>query len=891
MKPKRLEFCGINSFSRAATIDFEKLLSGGIFGIFGDTGSGKTTILDSMIFALYGKIDRTRGGSGSEIINYNCDKASVRFDFETETSQGRKTYRVEREIKRKNSMQTLMLYEIAEGKTRAVSEGVKNTNQKIQEIVGLSFEDFKKCIALPQGEFAQFVKADRGERLRLISRLFGLEKYGELLNARLKERYSEVKSAFDLKSGELKGYEDVSDEAVAALNSDLRRMKEEKKELDKEYERFYAEYENAKVLFQRKQRYSDLQRQQSALLEKQAYFEQARAILKQIPAAQQLDLLSKEQLTRQKEISSLTAEIEQNNALKESIGKQLLALQKSFDLEKNALLLEENKSKIDKLFYIKSDYRALSEYQAQRSALKAEYADWQKRAEAARQNVNRLSEQERKENEKLKSVAFDNIDEFLNENLDSALLSNEYRASRKYFEEWLAELHRDFQGGDLFERVDARLQERIGHYESALSKDKTRDTAALLEAYKDMQKTRDSLRTAINSTVLQKEQEYNKLREAQSNLSRIGEEGKLCAKKAEELLNRIRNALNAEALPDLDDLEKSLNEERKSLLDKQNDYETRTAALHEKQREAELKAVKHQERLEHLKIAEQESSVKMQALLKESQIVSLQEAQSLLSQFPDRQALSERIEAYDHSMVAVQAKIEALMHEGAVAAEYSEEDFEKQKAAFAVLTQKKQDVSERVAVYEESLARLRDRAETKKNLESEQKTYGKNLDQLARLRELIRGNNFMEFVAGEYLSDISAAATQTLLKLTGGRYFVRYDQGFFIGDNLCGGELRSVNTLSGGETFLVSLSLALALSAAIYAKSLKPIEFFFLDEGFGTLDEKLIDTVMDSLEKLKNSRFSIGLISHVEELKHRISNKIMVTGAVEGGSSEIQISC
>ena len=57
------------------------------------------------------------------------------------------------------------------------------------------------------------------------------------------------------------------------------------------------------------------------------------------------------------------------------------------------------------------------------------------------------------------------------------------------------------------------------------------------------------------------------------------------------------------------------------------------------------------------------------------------------------------------------------------------------------------------------------------------------------------------------------------------------------------------------------------------------------------MDEKLIDTVMDSLEKLKNSKFSIGLISHVEELKHRINNKITVTGAAEGGSSEIQISC
>ena len=149
----------------------------------------------------------------------------------------------------------------------------------------------------------------------------------------------------------------------------------------------------------------------------------------------------------------------------------------------------------------------------------------------------------------------------------------------------------------------------------------------------------------------------------------------------------------------------------------------------------------------------------------------------------------------------------------------------------------------------------------------------------------------MEFVAGEYLAEIADAASDTLLKLTGGRYFVRYEQGFFVGDNFNAGQQRSVNTLSGGETFLVSLSLALALSAAIYAKSLRPIEFFFLDEGFGTLDEKLIDTVMDSLEKLKNRHFSIGLISHVEELKHRIGHKIVVNAAPEGGSSSINICC
>ena len=96
MKPKRLEFCGINSFSEKAVIDFDSLLAGGIFGIFGDTGSGKTTILDSMIFALYGRIDRTRGGNASEIINFNCEKAYVQFDFECEWEGKRRVFRVER---------------------------------------------------------------------------------------------------------------------------------------------------------------------------------------------------------------------------------------------------------------------------------------------------------------------------------------------------------------------------------------------------------------------------------------------------------------------------------------------------------------------------------------------------------------------------------------------------------------------------------------------------------------------------------------------------------------------------------------------------------------------------------------------------------------------------
>ena len=102
------------------------------------------------------------------------------------------------------------------------------------------------------------------------------------------------------------------------------------------------------------------------------------------------------------------------------------------------------------------------------------------------------------------------------------------------------------------------------------------------------------------------------------------------------------------------------------------------------------------------------------------------------------------------------------------------------------------------------------------------------------------------------------------------------ENGFVVRDNANGGVCRLVSSLSGGETFLTSLSLALALSKQIQLKGQSPLEFFFLDEGFGTLDGNLLDTVIDSLERLSSKERVIGLISHVPELKNRIARRLIV---------------
>jgi exonuclease SbcC len=157
---------------------------------------------------------------------------------------------------------------------------------------------------------------------------------------------------------------------------------------------------------------------------------------------------------------------------------------------------------------------------------------------------------------------------------------------------------------------------------------------------------------------------------------------------------------------------------------------------------------------------------------------------------------------------------------------------------------------------------------------------------LSKLQAAFRGNAFVEYIAEEQLMQVSHAASQRLRFLTKQRYSLEVDSGggFVICDDANGGVKRPVSTLSGGETFLTSLSLALALSAQIQLRGQYPLQFFFLDEGFGTLDPELLDTVITSLEKLHDDRLAVGIISHVPELRARLPRKLVVIPAGDAGA-------
>jgi len=170
-------------------------------------------------------------------------------------------------------------------------------------------------------------------------------------------------------------------------------------------------------------------------------------------------------------------------------------------------------------------------------------------------------------------------------------------------------------------------------------------------------------------------------------------------------------------------------------------------------------------------------------------------------------------------------------------------------------------------------------------LEGKRAGHASLQDQLSKLQTVLRGNAFVEYVAEEQLMQVCQAASQRLRFLSKQRYALEVDSGggFVIRDDGNGGVRRPVSTLSGGETFLTSLSLALALSAQIQLRGQYPLQFFFLDEGFGTLDPDLLDTVITSLEKLHNDQLSVGIISHVPELRARLPRKLVVMPAEQGG--------
>ncbi|MCB0571561.1 MAG: AAA family ATPase [Phaeodactylibacter sp.] len=216
------------------------------------------------------------------------------------------------------------------------------------------------------------------------------------------------------------------------------------------------------------------------------------------------------------------------------------------------------------------------------------------------------------------------------------------------------------------------------------------------------------------------------------------------------------------------------------------------------------------------------------------------------------------------------------------APEQLEAQLQDQEAAFGALQQRIGALAEKLAQQE---SRSQKAEELVGRIGQQKQEYGR----WARLNDIIGmadGKKFRIFAQGLTLQKLAQLANQHLEKLNG-RYLIdkRSDDSLELDiiDTFQADNRRSMNTLSGGESFLVSLALALGLSDLAGRKA--QIHSLFIDEGFGTLDESTLDLAISTLENLQASGKSIGIISHVKALKERISTQIVVQKKGNGFSS------
>lgn len=220
MIPVKLSFSGIYSYREKQEIDFTKLTGAGIFGIFGHVGSGKSAILEAITFALYGETERLNNRErGSNIMNLKSDSLSIEFIFKTSSGTYMTTVSVKREKKQ--------FYKLQTPDRRAFKQDGTDWEpieyDTIENIIGISYDNFKRTIIIPQGRFQEFLQLENSKRNLMMKELFHLEKYDLADKTSNLEKRNETE--LENIEGQLKQLGDITPEKFDSIAENIKILK------------------------------------------------------------------------------------------------------------------------------------------------------------------------------------------------------------------------------------------------------------------------------------------------------------------------------------------------------------------------------------------------------------------------------------------------------------------------------------------------------------------------------------------------------------------------------------------------------------------------------------------------------------------------------------------
>ena len=880
MKPCTVEFQAFGPYAGHELVDFEKLAARGLFLICGKTGTGKTMILDAITFALYGK---SSGHGRDDFEAMRCTNAAfdvttyVRFTFENNGIYYRFERRLER--KRKNLSASYMVWQKDEnGRWTALFENAKEKmlNEKAEEIIGLSYEQFRQVIVLPQGQFEKFLTSDSADKEKILTSIFGEEKWqavAQLMFEEATERRQQLKSLQEQISNSL---QEEACETLAELEAVIAQKKERLVTMEAAYQEGACE-KQIRALRDRLalvSRFQDLRRgkarvrayeeKQHDRAEQEKRIQDARRAEKVKELLLELHRAEAAQAERKTAVRAADQAAGQAKQQAEQILLQVTAQQQKNDE------IEEKKAQKIQLTAKITDYESIAaleqNFQKQRKAAESALQEAEQEKQVYESYAPKLVmlhetyETDMEEHRKLLAAYLAGITGELAASLvegqpcpvcgsrehPQKAVRTEADTSKEHVEEKRAEADAVYQ----------KLQQTMQKQEQAKKK------------YEEKQRLAQELQLA-------KETAYTRLAEMQNNL--IPEIGSLAElqKKLQQLTDEIGK--DTEQLQSLT-----------KMLEQANNTVAETAAKAELARQEEELTQKKQE-------------AAMQAVAKglsEHGFADIKEAEQLLMGEKELEGMRRQIADYDAGKKAAEEQVMRLQEE---LGRQQEPDEEACKTELARLEKLQETYAKETAVLSETIRRLSQKAEKlalagegleEKLLEAEQDlAFAKKLRGDA-------GTGLQRYVLGILFSSVIAAANRMLSMVHGGRYRLFRSDEKAQGSNKRGLELkvydknseehegRFVSTLSGGEKFLASLALSIGMST-IAQKSGIRIEALFIDEGFGSLDEDSITDAMQILGSIQQANGLVGIISHVQLLQERIPTKLRVE-ETEKGSHIIQ---
>lgn len=1010
MKPLRLVIEGLYSYQSRQEIDFSKLTEAHLFGIFGSVGSGKSSILEAITFSLYGQTDKLnkKDNRAYNMMNLKSNKLYIEFAFEVEDD----VFQVVVKAKRKKRYSDVSPFERSFYK-KISNEWTPTTEEEIHQSIGLSYENFKRTIIIPQGQFKEFLELGDTDRTRMLKELFNLGKFD--LADKLKPLIGKNLTERNILKGQLELLGDVNVDQLKEMEKSLIEVSKEidilNKEL-KEKEILSVEFDRLKELktksekIEQKLSVLNAQRDEYKLLENKIkdyefcaltfkpLFDEMDRLLKSIDSLNRGIKLAKKEsdslvaALKDKKLAFDKLKIEFNErAVFKARIDDLRRIEQVFSLRKESKKMNDSLSLLDKELKqdeqkINADKKANELLSKELELLRKEMPDlillskvkeWYitsktirtgiEETELSIKNIEKEMSAILKEAAKSCAVTDENVDiNVLIANLEKEKLK--LKDSLKPVEDGLNSLSvRKKIGEYAAELIDGKACPLCGSLDHPSIMDSD-EIGELLNSTKSQKLALDKASASIEARLLGLEQNRSRLGakgellsdlrkalllkteaqrahketfvwdkyttrdellktylEVEQNQKLINEKDKLVSTNRESLdklisstekkRNEFSEAKSKETgirakidtlslmlkylkMDDYSDMsseqiEQQCNDWEKAYNKIELDYNALSKEIEDslkKQNELVGEIQTNEKALAKLIVERDDVKLKLNESVSASKYENAEAIKLILSDRIDTQKERARIETYSKDLNSAESDLKSVKQELKDRV-YEEAKHVEIKHLIVQVAEKRDKKNSEKGKIERDCEKLNESLQRLKDFKKKQEELENRASDLDCLKRMFASSGFVNYVSSVHLNNLCEAANERFHKLTGQKLKLEITENnnFQVRDFMNGGNVRSVKTLSGGQSFQASLSLALALTDSIQKFTKSDQNFFFLDEGFGSLDKEALAVVFEALKSLKKENRVVGVISHVEELQQEMGVYVNVVNDSELGSS------